>query len=121
MQNPCCLNIKIPFAAFIQLLFLLVSILNLVLFVNSKEIDLFCIVYAKTKSAHPLLAINSNVQYRPLPLKKTAPRETTDESEYDVDLFETINLLSGLSDGKKAEKRDRMVYSFEMYYRSIIL
>ncbi|KAI8876528.1 hypothetical protein K501DRAFT_338033 [Backusella circina FSU 941] len=56
------------------------------------------IIYAKTKSSHPLLAINSNVQYRPLPLRKAVQTENTDESEYDIDLFETINLLSGLSD-----------------------
>jgi hypothetical protein len=62
------------------------------------------VVYAKTKSSSPILAINSNIQYRPLPLKRTSaqPNEnTTDDSEYDTELFETINLLSGLADGKK--------------------
>lgn len=59
-------------------------------------------MYAKTKSANPVLSINSNIQYRPIPLKRTttqAELNTQDDSEYDTDLFETINLLSGLSEG----------------------
>ena len=60
-------------------------------------------MYAKTKTNNPILSINSNIQYRPLSLKRTnanAELNTTDDSEYDTDLFETINLLSGLSDGR---------------------
>ncbi|KAL9540517.1 hypothetical protein MBANPS3_009633 [Mucor bainieri] len=60
------------------------------------------IVYAKTKSAHPVLSINSNVQYRPLPIKRASAQQldqaSADDSEYDTELFETINLLSGLAD-----------------------
>jgi hypothetical protein len=65
-------------------------------------------VYAKTKSASPVLSINSNIQYRPLPLKRASTQtelNTVDDSEYDTDLFETINLLSGLSDGNTRDKR----------------
>lgn len=70
-------------------------------------------MYAKTKTASPVLSINSNVQYRPLPLKRPSPQSesnTADESEYDTDLFETINLLSGLSEGN--EKKREGVYTY---------
>ncbi|CAO0790741.1 unnamed protein product [Mucor circinelloides] len=78
-------------------------------FIIFEHEDSFCclypmvvpIVYAKTKSANPVLSINSNVQYRPLPIKRASAQldqNNTDDSEYDTELFETINLLSGLAD-----------------------
>ncbi|CEP18778.1 hypothetical protein [Parasitella parasitica] len=76
------------------------------------------IVYAKTKSPNPLLSINSNVQYRPLPIKRASeqPDETsTDDSEYDTELFETINLLSGLADDPVfSANRERPLQRFIM-------
>lgn len=68
-------------------------------------------MYAKTKTANPVLSINSNIQYRPLPIKRPnaqSESSTVDESEYDTDLFETINLLSGLADGKKKGKKRKI-------------
>ncbi|GAA5817540.1 hypothetical protein MFLAVUS_011088 [Mucor flavus] len=75
------------------------------------------IVYAKTKTASPVLSINSNVQYRPLPLKRPSPQSesnTADESEYDTDLFETINLLSGLSEDPVFSNGERPMQRFVM-------
>lgn len=84
-------------------------------FIIFEHEDSFCclypmvvpIVYAKTKSANPVLSINSNVQYRPLPIKRARAQldqNNTDDSEYDTELFETINLLSGLADGNSQNK-----------------
>lgn len=59
-----------------------------------------CIVYVKTKSSQPVLYINCNIQYRPITLKRTqVQQENNTDDEYDTDLFESINLLSGLSEG----------------------
>lgn len=80
-------------------------------FIIFEHQDSFCclypmvvpIVYAKTKSPNPVLSINSNVQYRPLPIKRASAQldqNNADDAEYDTELFETINLLSGLADGK---------------------
>ncbi|CAO3620922.1 unnamed protein product [Mucor hiemalis] len=73
------------------------------------------IVYAKTKTTNPVLSINSNIQYRPLPMKRASAKaelNTTDDSEYDTDLFETINLLSGLSDDPIFAEGDRPLQRF---------
>ncbi|KAI9468945.1 MAG: TRAPP trafficking subunit Trs65-domain-containing protein [Benjaminiella poitrasii] len=74
------------------------------------------IVYAKTRSVSPLLSINSNIQYRPLPIKKASSQEEqkimTDDSEYDTDLFETINLLGGLADDPVFSKQERPLQRF---------
>ncbi|KAI8987985.1 TRAPP trafficking subunit Trs65-domain-containing protein [Mycotypha africana] len=59
------------------------------------------IVYAKAKSTNPSLSINYTLQYRPQSTKRASclmDNKTTDDSEYDTNLFETINLLSGLED-----------------------
>lgn len=59
-----------------------------------------CVVYVKTKSSQPVLHINCNIQYRPITLKRTqVQQESNTDDEYDTDLFESINLLSGLSEG----------------------
>lgn len=90
-------------------------------FIVFEHEDSFCclypmvvpIVYAKTKSANPVLSINSNVQYRPLPIKRASAQQldqnSTDDSEYDTELFETINLLSGLADGKSSDRLDMCI------------
>ncbi|KAI7898369.1 TRAPP trafficking subunit Trs65-domain-containing protein [Cokeromyces recurvatus] len=74
------------------------------------------IVYAKTKSTTPFLSINSNIQYRPIPLKRANTQEdqltTTDDSEYDTDLFDTINLLSGLADDPVFSDQERPLQRF---------
>ncbi|SAM00026.1 hypothetical protein [Absidia glauca] len=56
------------------------------------------IVYIKTRGGHPALSININVAYRPLPNKSTSNEEQSDDAEYDVDLFDTVDLLSGLGE-----------------------
>ncbi|CAO3596461.1 unnamed protein product [Absidia cylindrospora] len=56
------------------------------------------IVYIKTRGAHPSLAINMNIAYRPLPSKFSSKEEQSDDAEYDVDLFDTVDLLSGLGE-----------------------
>ncbi|KAI7871408.1 TRAPP trafficking subunit Trs65-domain-containing protein [Mucor mucedo] len=94
-------------------------------FILFEQEDTFCclypiivpIVYAKTKTANPVLSINSNIQYRPLPLKRAttqAELNTQDDSEYDTDLFETINLLSGLSEDPVFSDGERPLQRFVM-------
>ncbi|CAO3648534.1 unnamed protein product [Cunninghamella echinulata] len=58
------------------------------------------IAYIKTRGGHPLLSINFNIAYRPLPSKLNIPKEEeiNDDAEYNVDLFDTVDLLSGLSE-----------------------
>lgn len=53
----------------------------------------------KTRSNTPHLSITTTASYRPLP-EAVDDDSSTDESEYDIDSFATINLLHGLSDGK---------------------
>jgi hypothetical protein len=57
------------------------------------------LVYMKTRSTSPCLAITTTTTYRPI--QDTSDTESvTDESEYDIDSFATINLLQGLNEGK---------------------
>ncbi|KAI8339484.1 TRAPP trafficking subunit Trs65-domain-containing protein [Chlamydoabsidia padenii] len=56
------------------------------------------IVYVKTRGGHPSLSININVAYRPLPSKSITNEEQLEDAEYDVDLFDTVDLLSGLGE-----------------------
>ncbi|KAI8992310.1 TRAPP trafficking subunit Trs65-domain-containing protein [Pilobolus umbonatus] len=74
------------------------------------------IVYAKTKSIHPLLSLNANIQYRPLSIKRIYVAEPSqeDETEYDTDLFETINLLSGLTDDPVFAEKEPPLQKFVM-------
>ncbi|KAF7732170.1 hypothetical protein EC973_006425 [Apophysomyces ossiformis] len=45
------------------------------------------------------LSINLNFAYRPLPIhRSTVETNETDDAEYDTDLFETVDLLSGLAE-----------------------
>jgi hypothetical protein len=53
----------------------------------------------KTRSNTPHFSITTTASYRPLP-EAVEDDSSTDESEYDIDSFATINLLQGLSDGK---------------------
>ncbi|PHZ13811.1 uncharacterized protein RHIMIDRAFT_236859 [Rhizopus microsporus ATCC 52813] len=70
------------------------------------------IVYVKTKSSSPLLSINCNIQYRPITLKQKVQPENSPTDEYDIDSFETINLLSGLSDDPVFSKQGDLVQRF---------
>ncbi|CAM0139125.1 hypothetical protein VKS41_007843 [Umbelopsis sp. WA50703] len=56
------------------------------------------VVYMKTRSNTPHFSITTTASYRPLP-EAVEDDSSTDESEYDIDSFATINLLQGLSDG----------------------
>ncbi|KAI9319872.1 TRAPP trafficking subunit Trs65-domain-containing protein [Dichotomocladium elegans] len=60
------------------------------------------VLYVKTRSNQPHLTLNFNVSYRPLPpngkIKDDGQTEEEETNEYDTELFETIDLLSGLSD-----------------------
>lgn len=65
------------------------------------------VVYVKTRAQQPQLLFNFNVSYRPLPSKSkdetsksSADASDQDVNEYDTELFETIDLLGGLSEGK---------------------
>lgn len=62
-------------------------------------------VYVKTRTQQPQLLFNFNVSYRPLPSKSkdescSVNASGQDVDEYDTELFETIDLLGGLSEGK---------------------
>ncbi|KAL0094466.1 TRAPP trafficking subunit Trs65-domain-containing protein [Phycomyces blakesleeanus] len=58
------------------------------------------IVYVKNRGVSPQLLINFNVTYRPMAItRQSASDGAEDVSEYDIDMFETVDLLSGLSDG----------------------
>ncbi|RCH94982.1 hypothetical protein CU097_011563 [Rhizopus azygosporus] len=70
------------------------------------------IVYVKTKSYNPLLSINCNIQYRPITLKQKVQPDNSPTDEYDIDSFETINLLSGLSDDPVFSKQGNLVQRF---------
>ncbi|KAI7887429.1 hypothetical protein K492DRAFT_232888 [Lichtheimia hyalospora FSU 10163] len=63
------------------------------------------VLYVKTRAQQPQLLFNFNVSYRPLPSKsKDEPSKSSadasdqDVNEYDTELFETIDLLGGLSE-----------------------
>ncbi|KAG0173901.1 hypothetical protein DFQ30_006732 [Apophysomyces sp. BC1015] len=54
---------------------------------------------SKTRGPHPQLSVNLNFSYRPLPTHRaTLEANETDDAEYDTDLFETVDLLSGLAE-----------------------
>ncbi|KAI8073965.1 TRAPP trafficking subunit Trs65-domain-containing protein [Gongronella butleri] len=56
------------------------------------------IVYMKTRGNQPGLAIHFSIAYRPLPSKGNVEKEPSaaDQAEYDVNLFDTVDLLQGL-------------------------
>ncbi|KAG2217497.1 hypothetical protein INT45_012615 [Circinella minor] len=62
------------------------------------------ILYVKTRSSNPLLSFAFNVSYRPMtstnnrPHQKDEDETETGKEDYDADLFETIDLLGGLSE-----------------------
>ncbi|KAI8077782.1 TRAPP trafficking subunit Trs65-domain-containing protein [Halteromyces radiatus] len=56
------------------------------------------IAYIKTRGGHPILSTTINIAYRSLPTKLSANEEQSDDAEYDVDLFDTVDLLSGLGE-----------------------
>ncbi|KAI9255160.1 TRAPP trafficking subunit Trs65-domain-containing protein [Phascolomyces articulosus] len=62
------------------------------------------ILYVKTRSNNPLLSFAFNVSYRPMTTNSRTQKSQEDEEtedgkeDYDADLFETIDLLGGLSE-----------------------
>ncbi|ORX62534.1 hypothetical protein DM01DRAFT_1297191 [Hesseltinella vesiculosa] len=58
------------------------------------------IVYMKSRGNAPGLAIHCSIAYRPLPAKDTSYKEQAelDQAEYDVSLFDTVDLLQGLGE-----------------------
>ncbi|KAI7870149.1 TRAPP trafficking subunit Trs65-domain-containing protein [Spinellus fusiger] len=57
------------------------------------------IVYVKNKGVHPQLSIHFNVSYRPVAISRHTKLVLEETLEYDTDLFETVDLLSGLTNG----------------------
>ncbi|KAI9499058.1 TRAPP trafficking subunit Trs65-domain-containing protein [Zychaea mexicana] len=61
------------------------------------------ILYVKTRSNNPLLSFAFNVSYRPMTTNNRSHKQDEDKTEegtedYDADMFETIDLLNGLSE-----------------------
>ncbi|KAI8144330.1 TRAPP trafficking subunit Trs65-domain-containing protein [Fennellomyces sp. T-0311] len=60
------------------------------------------ILYVKTRSSNPLLSFAFNVSYRPMTTSNRSQNEEEeaedDSDDYDADMFETIDLLNGLSE-----------------------
>ncbi|RUS21362.1 hypothetical protein BC937DRAFT_92930 [Endogone sp. FLAS-F59071] len=57
------------------------------------------IVYVKSRITSPVLLLIASVSYRPLPASAASNASTSDVlNEYDTDIFDTVNLLEGLSD-----------------------
>ncbi|KAI8388018.1 TRAPP trafficking subunit Trs65-domain-containing protein [Radiomyces spectabilis] len=79
------------------------------------------IVYVKARGSHPQLSVSCNISYRPLPpARNTKDTEKSDESEYDPELFESVDLLGGLTGDPffaNAEERPMQRFMVEVHSR----